>query len=112
MMGGGRQNMSPEMQRFEMMRGYIDVVDRFSRLSRNPATAGVAAVIAAADMLKQRGPDAAIEYFNKTLPDVKNETVQRAIRMQLIELYRASGQNDKAIEQLDSLIKTAPAEKQ
>jgi hypothetical protein len=98
------------MRQFDMMRGYMDLVDRFSRLSRDPSTAGVAAVISAADLLKPRGADAAIEYFNKLLPDVKSEAVQRAIRIQLIELYKNAGQQDKALEQLDLLIKGAPAD--
>jgi hypothetical protein len=97
------------LRQFELMRGYLDLVDRFSRLSRDPATAGVAAVISAAEILKPRGADAAIDYFNKLLPEVKNEAVQRAIRIQLIELYKHSGQQDKALEQLDVLIKSVPA---
>jgi hypothetical protein len=107
---GGFRFRNEPMRQFDVMRGYIDIVDRFSRLSRDPSTAGVAAVIAAADMLKQKGPDSAIEYFNKLLPEVKNETVQRAIRIQLAELYRHNGSHDKALEQLDVLIKSAGPE--
>jgi hypothetical protein len=107
---GGAQFRDVPMRQFDMMRGYIDLVDRFSRLSRDPSTAGVAAVISAADLLKPRGADAAIEYFNKMLPEVKSEAVQRAIRIQLVELYKNAGQQDKALEQLDVLIKGAPAD--
>jgi hypothetical protein len=99
-----RPNMPPEMQQLERMRGYLDLVDRFSRLSRDPSSAGVAAVISASDILKPRGADAAIEYFNKTLPNVKDPAVQRAIRIQLIDLYKAAGQQDKALEQLTQLM--------
>ncbi len=106
---GGQGMMRPEMQKMEMLRGYIELVDRFTRLSRDPGTAGIAAVISASDMLKRRGPDTAINYFTKTLPDVKNEAVQRAIRIQLADLYKAAGQEDKAIEQLEILMKGAPA---
>ena len=108
--GGSDPFRDMPMRQFDMMRGYIDLVDRFSRLSRDPSTAGVAAVISAADLLKPRGADAAIEYFNKMLPEVKNEAVQRAIRIQLVELYKNAGQQDKALEQLDVLIKGAPAD--
>jgi hypothetical protein len=107
--GAMRAGREMQMQHFELMRGYIDLVERFTRMARDPAAAGVAAVVAVDDMMKKRGPDAAIEYFNKVLPDVKNESVQRAIRIQLVHLYQQSGQSDKAVEQLDALIKGAPA---
>ncbi|MGH7179822.1 MAG: hypothetical protein ACREJC_20775 [Tepidisphaeraceae bacterium] len=99
----------PPGQQIEMMRGYLDVVDRYSRMSRDPVAAGIGAVITANDILRPRGADAAIEYFTKILPDVKNEAVQRAIRSMLIDLYKTSGQQDKALEQLSELIKGAPA---
>jgi hypothetical protein len=101
--------MGPEMQRYELMRSYIDVVDRFSRLSRDPTSAGVAAVISAADLLKPRGADAGIEYFSRMLESAKSDAVKRAIRIQLTDLYKQSGQQDKALEQLTELINSAPA---
>jgi hypothetical protein len=107
--GGPGGPMRPEMAKLDQLRSYIDVVDRFARMTRDPAAAGVAAVVSTSDILRQRGPEAAIEYFNKTLPEVKNEAVQRAIRIQMIDLYKQSGQSDKALEQLDILIKSAPA---
>ena len=98
-----------EAMRFDMMRGYIDLVDRITRLSRDPTTAAVAAVISAADILKPRGADAGIEYFTKVLESARSDAVKRAIRIQLIELYKQSGQQDKAMEQLTELINAAPA---
>jgi len=108
-MPGGPNRMSPEMAQLDRMRGYIEVVDRFTRMARDPAASGVAAVIAASDMLKPRGADAAIDYFTKTLPQVKNEAVQRAIRLQLIDLYKTAGQQDKALDQMTQLMTSAPA---
>jgi len=98
-----------ETMRFDLMRGYIDLVDRIARLSRDPTTAGVAAVISAADLLKARGADAGIEYFTRMLDSAKSDPVKRAIRIQLIELYKQAGQQDKAMEQLTELINAAPA---
>ncbi|HWP40047.1 MAG TPA: hypothetical protein VNL70_03905 [Tepidisphaeraceae bacterium] len=106
---GMRAPGGPEMMKLEMLRNYIEVVDRFARLTRDPSAAAVAAVVSAADLLRARGTDAAIEHFNKLLPDVKSDAVQRAIRIQLVDLYKQSGQADKALEQLDILIKSAPA---
>ena len=97
-----------EVIRFDLMRGYLDLVDRIARLSRDPTTSGVAAVISAADLLKARGADAGIEYFTQLLETPKNDAVERAIRIQLIELYKQSGQHEKALEQLTELINGAP----
>src|SRR4051812_15303058 len=92
----------------DTLRGYHELVRSYANLSRDPTTAGIAAVIAAADLLKPRGAQAGIDYFNKILPDVKNEAIQRAIRGQLAELYKQSGQADKALEQLQTLMTSAP----
>ncbi len=99
--GGGAQ--------LDAVRNYLDVFERYSRLSRDPTAAGVAAVVSAGEILRARGTDTAIAYFNKVMPEVKNESVQRAIRLQLIELYKLSGQQDKALEHLQSLMTAAPA---
>jgi hypothetical protein len=99
----------PRMQRFDLMRGYLDAVDRYARMAHNPNHAGIAAVVAAADILKPRGADPAIEYFTKLLPEVKSPAVQRAVRLQLVELYKQAGKQDEALEQL-KLLMTAEAE--
>ena len=108
--GGGGPGGGP-MREVEMMRAYLEVVDRYAKVSSDPATSGIAAVVAARDTLKQRGADAAIEYFTKILPEVKNESVARCIRAQLADLYKQSGQQDKALDQLHSLIVDTPNEK-
>lgn len=100
-----RPPQAPELQKFDVLRNYIDVVDRFTKMSSDATAAGVAAVVSATDILRQRGPDSAIAYLTKTLPEVKSPAVQRAIRIQLADLYRQSGQADKALEQLDVLMK-------
>jgi hypothetical protein len=109
--GGPRFNRdySGPMGQVELLRGYLEMVDRFSHLARDPASAGIAAVISANDMLKARGQDAVVNYFTKILPNVKNEAVQRAIRIQLIQAYQTAGQQDKAMEQMESLMINAPS---
>ncbi len=106
--GGGDRPRPPEMAQVEMMRGYLDVVDRYTRMARDPSASGIAAVITASEVMKHKGAEAAIEFFNKMLPNVKNEPVQRAIRLQLIDLYKSSNQPDKAMEQLVMLMTSAP----
>jgi len=56
---GGRMGMAdasddPRLRRFELMRGYLDAVDRYARLAHDPQMSGIAAVVQAADLLKPR----------------------------------------------------------
>jgi len=86
------------------MRGYIDLVEQYSKLASDETATGVSAVITAADILRPRGSEAATAYFEKLLPDAANPAVARAIRLQLIDLYRQSNQPEKALEQAEMLI--------
>ena len=107
--GPGRDVGGPShISQFDVFRGYMELVERYSRISSNGGQAGVAAVVTAAEVLRPKGADAAIAYFTKALDKTKNLAVQRAIRLQLVELYRSSGNADKALEQLDVLITGAP----
>jgi thioredoxin-like negative regulator of GroEL len=102
---------SPEAIQFiEAMRGYLEVIDRFSAIAQDPASSGVAAVLSAGEIFRNRSPEEAINFYTKLLPDTKNEAVQRAIRIQLAELYKNTNQQEKALEQLRTLITSAPAE--
>jgi predicted negative regulator of RcsB-dependent stress response len=102
---------SPEaMQFIEAMRGYLEVIDRFSAIAQDPASSGVAAVLSAGEIFRSRSAEEAINFYNKILPETKNEAVQRAIRIQLAELYKNTNQPDKALEQLRTLITSAPPE--
>lgn len=91
----------------QVMEKYLYLIDHLSRLAENPTASGIAAVVSANDMLKTH-PQDAINYFNSLLPDVKNESVRRAIRIQLADLYKTTHQQDKALEQLRDLIISAP----
>jgi len=102
----------PRIAKFEMLRHYLEIVERYSRLARDPSTAGVAAVISAGDMLRPRGADTAVDYFNKLLPEVKDPAVQRAIRLQLVDFHKAAGQQDQAMDQLRALMLAAPGNEQ
>src|SRR2546430_119062 len=104
-MAGG---IDPRMAKFEMLRSYFEVVERYARLARDPSMAGIASVVEAADILRPRGADTAIAYFEKALPEAKSPAVQRAIRLQLIELYKSAGKQDQALEQLKTLMTAEP----
>lgn len=92
----------------EIMEKYLYLVDHMARLADNPTASGIAAVLRTGDVFKEH-PQDAIEYFNKILPDVKNDSVRRAIRIQLADLYQKTNQQDKALEQLRELMVFAPA---
>jgi preprotein translocase subunit SecA len=66
------------------------------------------AVLSAKDTLKER-PSEAIDFFEKLLPDVKNEVVERAIRIQMVDLYKANNEPEKALDEMRQLILTTPA---
>lgn len=87
---------------------YLFVVDHFARLSDNPTASAIAAALQVGEILKDKHQDA-IDYFNRTLPDVKNDSVRRVIRLKLAELYGKTNQPDKALEQIRELMILAPA---
>ena len=110
--GGGPEGRGdgedPRVQRLTLMRGYLDAVDRYARLAHDPAMSGIAAVVTASDLLKSRSNNEAIDYFTKLLPSVKSKAIERAIRIQLVDLYKAAGKQDQALDQLKALMLAEP----
>lgn len=103
---GGMQGPPPPLRNpVDAMRQYLDLVDKYTEMAKDPSASGVSAVVTLAELAKQQGPSVAIEKLNALLPEAKDDAVKRAIRLQLIDLYKASGQIDKAIEQAETLIK-------
>jgi tetratricopeptide (TPR) repeat protein len=95
----------------DMLDRYLTLMEKFSRLTEDPAASGSAAVLSAREILTSDGDtNKAIEYFTQLLPEVKNESVQRTIHIELSELYKHAGQKDKALEQLRILMTSAPPE--
>jgi hypothetical protein len=111
--GDGDGFMLPPQMR--MFQGYMMMVEQSARMSRDATTSGVAAVIMAGDLMKKKGPEATIKYYTDLLSDVKDPAVERAIRFQLVELYKRTYQSDKALGELTRLITgkptTQPSEK-
>jgi predicted negative regulator of RcsB-dependent stress response len=87
-----------------LFRDYLDLINRFAEVSKDPSNSGVAAVVYADDVLQSKGPEQAIAYFEKILPEVTDPAVQRAIRLRLAEHYRLTNQPDKALAQLHLLM--------
>ena len=84
------------------MHNLIVVIEDFARVSSNASTSGVAAVLAANDQFKNN--EDAIAFYEKVLPQADDATVKRAIRIKLIELYKKSGDREKANANLEKLI--------
>lgn len=107
----GAGGANPEMLQYvQVFQSYLEVIARFVDMTADPTASGVAAVIYADEMLKDRGAAAGISYFTEMLGQVKNETVQRAIHFQLAELYRKNNQTDKALDELRHIMASAPQE--
>jgi len=75
-------------------------------IAQSESASAVAAAIAAGEMLKSSGPEQAVEYLEKMLKEVKDPAVKRAIRFQLADNYKNSGQQEKALEQYELLMKS------
>jgi hypothetical protein len=103
-MGPRQGGVPPEVARFQ---NYLTMVDSYAKLAKDPDAAAVAAVVSAADVLRPKGAQGAIDYFTKILPEVKSPTVQRAIRLQLMDFYKAANQPEKALEQLQAIMTMA-----
>lgn len=102
--GGGMPRPNP----LDAQRVYLDVVERFGKLANDPEASAVAAVISANELMRPKGDDATIAYFETLLTQAKNPAVKRAIRLHLIDLYRKTQKSDKALAQVEQLIKEAP----
>ena len=62
----------------DMLDRYLTLMEKFSRLTEDPAASGSAAVPHAREILTSDGDtNKAIEYFTQLLPEVKNGAVQR-----------------------------------
>jgi len=103
--GGGSGGPGGPRNQAQAMREYVELVDKYTMLAANPSAAGVSAVVSLTDIMKSKGPEATIAKLNELLPTAKDPAVQRALRLQLIDLYKSAKQDDKAIEQAEILIK-------
>jgi hypothetical protein len=100
--------------------GYLDTVQQYAKLSSDPDAAAVAAVITAADLLRDQEPRAAINYFEPMLTELRKQhnaayanperhapsAVESAVRLQLAEAYNAAGERAKALDVLREIILT------
>jgi hypothetical protein len=90
----------------EQIRGYLDIVERYSTIAKDPSQSGVAAVLYTKEIFKTTPAETAINYFDDVLPQVTDPAVQRAIRLELVELYLhgTKPNRQKAMDQLRMLM--------
>ncbi|XAM00208.1 hypothetical protein OT109_02230 [Phycisphaeraceae bacterium D3-23] len=92
----------------EMMNMHLELMGRFTGLigdmheiADSESASGVLAVMSVEDNMDA---DDAIDFLEDMLKEADNETVQRSIRIKLIDFYKNSGQHDEAVEHLEALI--------
>jgi hypothetical protein len=81
---------------------------QYSSQAKDPESMGIIAVYEAADLVKDQTPDAQADFFKKVLYDAHSRGVQRAVRMKLAQIYKETGRNDLALEQLQALMTEQP----
>jgi lipopolysaccharide biosynthesis regulator YciM len=83
---------------------FVWYIEHSAAVAKDADASGVAAVLEAKELLRSKEPQVEIDFFNKALYDTKSRPIQREIRMTLADLYKAQGQNDKALDQLQQLM--------
>jgi thioredoxin-like negative regulator of GroEL len=84
---------------------YLDDVYKYTYMVKDPDQTAIAALLKMKEaLLSQGGPQAAIDGLEKMLTQTQSGAVQRAIHLQLIELYETAGQNDKALDEMRGLV--------
>jgi hypothetical protein len=99
--GGDRRPPPPDM-----VKGYINMVSDFTALAKDPSASAIAAMFTAKDVLRPQGAAAVTAYMESLLEKTNDETVHRAIRLQLVDIYRESGQAEKATAEITKLIES------
>ena len=84
---------------------YLWNVEHAAGIAKDPEMAGVQAVIQADEFLKAtKEPQVEIDWLTKAMYDTHNAAVRREIHLVLFNLYKQTGQSDKAMDQLQALM--------
>jgi predicted negative regulator of RcsB-dependent stress response len=94
-----------KMSKFvEMMQTFVDTIQKLSDLAKDPVASGVAAAMDAKDQLAKVSPSSASSFLEETLRDAKQPAIRRAIRMQLIDIYKNTGNVEDAKKHLKAIM--------
>lgn len=80
----------------------MDIIDQVTATASDPDAAAVSAVLSVEELAESDAEQA--EMLSGMLDDARSGTVERAIRMRLIDVYRHSDQPEKALEQVRLLV--------
>ncbi len=86
----------------ELYSELMGLVFDMTEIAENPTASGVAAVFAIEDHVES--PEQAIEFLESVLEDVENPAIERAVRLQLSDMYSVEGNSQAALDQLRELI--------
>jgi hypothetical protein len=95
-----------DQQKFlDTMVKYLEITDRYVGLASEPAAATFFAIEGIVELYEQRGQKAqAIPHLERLLAQgAGNPVVENLVRFKLRDLYRDSGQGDKALAELDRI---------
>ncbi|TDJ34631.1 MAG: tetratricopeptide repeat protein [Gammaproteobacteria bacterium] len=95
-----------EDQKFlDTMVKYLEITDRYVTLASEPAAAVFFAMEGIVELYEQRGETAqAIPHLERLLEqNAGNPVVENIVRFKLRDLYRDTGQGNKALAQLDRI---------
>jgi len=105
--GTAGANMAADpMGQIGMFRNLIGLIHDMARVAEDPTAAGVAAVYGIEDHLGKG--ERSIAFLEDVLADTKNPAIKRAVRLKLSDLYKHTGNTEKAVEQLRLLIVSDP----
>jgi len=109
-LAGPRDN-EPDMETITefvgLYRNMLGLMTDFDTIASSPSASASMAVMGVEDHF-QKDKAKAIKFLEKVRHDVDDKTVQRAICIKLADLYKDTGQTDKSVKQLESLILNQP----
>ena len=103
----GMQHVEAYSEYIGLYRDALALVSDFDQIASSRSASAMSALMNVEDHF---GKDKVktIAFLERLLPKVDDRAVQRAIRIKLADLYKDSGQSDKAINQLEHLILDDP----
>ena len=89
-----------------LMSQYLTLTEQVSDVTSRPASTLFLAVEGIFEIYEQRrDAPAAVEHLEQILADHgNNRTLRNIVRLKLRDIYKETGQSDKALEQLDLII--------